>query len=98
MHLRSRRRRKESLADEELPELPVPPEVEGLADAVTVRRLLATLPRAGQEVLILHHLLGMSFHEVGSILGVAAGTAKVRAHRAIKTLRQMLAAEEETNP
>lgn len=93
MHLRSRRRRKESLAEDELPELPVPPEVDGLADAHTVHRLLATLPRAGQEVLILHHLLGLSFEEVGRIVGVATGTAKVRAHRAIKALRELLAAE-----
>jgi RNA polymerase sigma-70 factor (ECF subfamily) len=49
--------------------------------------LLRELPRTGREVLILHHLLGMSFHEVGQILGIATGTAKVRAHRALKTLR-----------
>jgi len=36
---------------------------------------------------MLHHLLGMSFLEVGQILGIAAGTAKVRAHRALKVVR-----------
>jgi RNA polymerase sigma-70 factor (ECF subfamily) len=91
MHLRSARRRKERLPDEDLPELPVPPEMEKLADRATVHRLLGELPRAGQEVLILHHLLGMSFHEVGQILGVATGTAKVRAHRALKSLRKKIA-------
>jgi RNA polymerase sigma-70 factor (ECF subfamily) len=90
MHLRSTRRRKEYLPDEELPELPVPPEMERLADRATVHRLLAELPRTGQEVLMLHHLLGLSFEEVGQILGVAAGTAKVRAHRALKNLRQKI--------
>jgi RNA polymerase sigma-70 factor (ECF subfamily) len=91
MHLRSSRRRKELLPDKELPELPVPPEMEKYGDRATVYRLLGELPRAGQEVLILHHLLGMSFHEVGQILGVATGTAKVRAHRALKLLRERAA-------
>jgi len=93
MHLRSMRRRKELLPAEDLPEVPVPPEMDQLADRATIRRLLAKLPRAAQEVLILHHLLGMSFEEVGQIVGVAAGTAKVRAHRALKKIRQHLAEE-----
>jgi RNA polymerase sigma-70 factor (ECF subfamily) len=92
MHLRSRRRSKESPPAEELPEVPVLPEVDSLADRATVHRLLASLPRPSQEVLVLHHLLGLSFEEVGRILGVAAGTAKVRAHRAIHRLRKELAA------
>lgn len=94
MHLRSSRRRREVLADEELPDIPVPPEVERLADRSTVSRLLGELPRAGREVLILHHLLGLSFDEVGGVLGIAAGTAKVRAHRAIKVLRDRIRALE----
>jgi RNA polymerase sigma-70 factor (ECF subfamily) len=94
MHLRSGRRRKETLADDQLPEIPVPPEMEKLADRATLHRMLSELPRASQEVLMLHHLLGMSFHEVGQILGVAAGTAKVRSHRALKVLRESLAKTE----
>jgi RNA polymerase sigma-70 factor (ECF subfamily) len=93
MHLRSARRRKEHLPDEELPEVPVLPEMESYADKATVYRLLSELPRSGQEVLILHHLLGLSFLEVGQVLGIATGTAKVRAHRAIKALREKLAEE-----
>ena len=98
MHLRSGRRRKEMLPDEQLPEVPVPPEVEKLADRATLHTKLAELPRAAQEVLILHHLLGLSFQEVGQVLGVAAGTAKVRSHRALKALRQRLAEREEGSP
>ncbi|MGD8439248.1 MAG: RNA polymerase sigma factor [Holophagae bacterium] len=90
MHLRTTRRRKEMLPDEELPEVPVTPSMEQLADRATVQRLLATLPRPAQEVLILHHLLGLSFDEVGQIVGVAGGTAKVRAHRALKKIRDGL--------
>ena len=93
MHLRTMRRRKEMLPDENLPEIPVAPEVDQLADRATVQRLLGTLPRAAQEVLILHHLLGLSFEEVGQIMGIAPGTAKVRSHRALKKIREHLAEE-----
>ena len=90
MHLRSGRRRKEVLANDQLPEVPVPPEVEKLADRATLHKMLAELPRSAQEVLMLHHLLGLSFLEVGQVLGIAAGTAKVRAHRALKAVRAQL--------
>ena len=93
MHLRSVRRRKEVLPDENLPDVPVLPEMDQLADRATVQRLLATLPPAAREILILHHLLGLSFDEVGQVVGLAPGTAKVRAHRAIKSIRQRLAGE-----
>lgn len=94
MHLRSQRRRRELLPNESLPELPVPPEMERLADRATVQRLLGKLPRRDQEVLILHHLLGLSFDEVGQIMSIAAGTAKVRAHRALKKIRNSLGEED----
>ena len=93
MHLRSKRRRKESLAAEDLPEIPVPPEMDRIGDTATLFTLMAQLPKAGQEVLTLHHLLGLSFQEVGDILGVAPGTAKVRAHRALKTLKELVTDE-----
>lgn len=94
MHLRSGRRRKEVLANDDLPEVPVPPEMEKLADHTTLHRMLAELPREAQEVLMLHHLLGLSFQEVGQVVGVAAGTAKVRSHRALKSLRMKLAEQQ----
>jgi RNA polymerase sigma-70 factor (ECF subfamily) len=90
MFLRSNRRRKENLAAEELPELPVLPEIDDIEDRSRVKKLLMRLPRRAQEVLILHHMLGLSFEEVGQIVGASAGTAKVRAHRALITLRAKL--------
>lgn len=93
MHLRSRRRRKEDIPRENLPELPVPAEMESFGDRHTVYTLLARLPDAAREVLMLHHLLGLSFAEIAPILGVAPGTAKVRAHRALKKLRLMVSME-----
>ena len=91
MHLRGSRRRKESVPAENLPEVPVPPEVESLGDRILVRRLLLELPRQAQEVLTLHHMLGLSFEEVGRIMGISAGAAKVRSHRALKVLRDRVA-------
>jgi RNA polymerase sigma-70 factor (ECF subfamily) len=64
--------------------------MEKLADRATLHQMLSELPHAAQEVLMLHHLLGLSFQEVGQVLGVAAGTAKVRSHRALKVLRKKL--------
>jgi RNA polymerase sigma-70 factor (ECF subfamily) len=88
MYLRSQRRRKESLPDEDLPEVPVPPEMASFADRATLQRLLAELDHSGKEELVLHHLFGFSFEEVGNIVGCATGTAKVRAHRALNALRE----------
>ncbi len=97
MHLRSGRRRKEVLAGEELPEVPVPPEMEKLADRATLHKMLATLAQPAREIVTLHHLLGLSFEEIGQILGIAAGTAKVRSHRALKALRTQTADEGEVS-
>lgn len=90
MSERARRRRHahEQLAEEELPEVPVPggvPAWEGQSD---LGRLLARLPEKTREVLMLHHVAGLSFKEVGAILGLSEGAAKVRAHRALEQLRR----------
>ncbi len=96
MYLRSTKRRSkhEILADEELPELPISPAAEDLGDTLLVRRSLADLDPAQREILVLHHMLGLSFKEIGAVLGTTAGAAKVRAHRAIKVLRERLQPQE----
>ncbi len=85
-----RRWRHEGVADEELPDVPVPPEVESLADRDELRRTLALLPADRREALVLHHVVGLSFQEVGAVLGVTAGAAKLRAHRGVVELRTLL--------
>ena len=85
-----RRGRREVLADDELPDVPVPPEVESLADRETVQRALARLADDRREVVVLHHIMGMSFREVGAVLGISEGAAKVKAHRGIVQLREIL--------
>lgn len=92
MHRRAaaRRLRHEQPAAEELPELPVPPEAEQLAERATLWRALGRLGEGKREAVMLHHLLGMDFSQVGAVLGIASGAAKVRAHRGIAELRRML--------
>jgi len=88
----SRRAKREVLADEDLPELPVPPEVASLADRQEVSRALATVPVGRREAVVLHHVMGLSFKEVGRALGISEGAAKVRAHRGMVELRELLGA------
>jgi DNA-directed RNA polymerase specialized sigma24 family protein len=48
------------------------------------------LPSDGREALLLHHVWGFSFVEIGGLLGIRGGTAKLRAHRALTALRSLL--------
>jgi RNA polymerase sigma-70 factor (ECF subfamily) len=89
MHRRAahRRGRHEAIADDALPEVPVSPEIESLGDRDAVEKALEKVPRERREPLVLHHVLGLSFREVGAVLGISEGAAKVRAHRAIAEIR-----------
>jgi RNA polymerase sigma-70 factor (ECF subfamily) len=86
----SRRARHESVADEALPDIPVPAEMERLADQRTLQRALAGVPPERREAMLLHHVWGFSFREVGAVLGVSEAAAKLRAHRAVHRLRELL--------
>lgn len=90
-----RRSRHETLAPEGVPDLPVPAEADGLANRLAVRRALLQVPEDGREPLLLHHVWGLSFGEIGAVLGIRGGAAKVRAHRAMTTLRRLLGARED---
>jgi RNA polymerase sigma-70 factor (ECF subfamily) len=56
-------------------------------DRVLLQAALARLDRGDREVLLLSRIQGLSFAEVAGILECSAGAAKVRAHRAVRTLR-----------
>lgn len=75
----------------ELPDMPVPPEVDRLADTETIRRGLAELPADYAEALTLHHVWGFSFDEIAGMLGVSAVAARARASRGMARLRERLA-------
>ena len=43
-----------------------------------------------REAVVLRHIEGMEFHEIGRVLAIAAGAAKVRAFRGREMLRRIL--------
>ncbi len=53
-------------------------------------KALAELPRDRRTLLLMHHVWGFTFEEIGGVLGIRPGTAKVRAHRALKEVRAHL--------
>lgn len=55
-------------------------------DRDAIRRALASLPDAQREVIVLIEWLGMSSEEAGKVLGVSAGTVRVRLTRAKQAL------------
>ncbi len=85
-----RRGRHEELADDDLPDVPVPAEAEALATKDAVRKALARLSVDRREAVILHHVQGLSFQEVGAVLGITTMAAKLRSHRAMGKLREIL--------
>lgn len=85
-----RRGRHEELADDELPDVPVPAEAEAFATRDAVRKALSRLSVERREAVFLHHVQGLSFQEVGAVLGITTMAAKLRSHRAMGELRQIL--------
>jgi len=88
---RWRRRSREVVGLDDAPEVPIPPEVEGLADREVLSRALAVLPADRREALVLHHVFGLSFREIGHVAGVSEGGARIRASRGMTELRAILA-------
>lgn len=85
-----RKRSLENAGEDLLLELGLPAAVEKLADRDLVRRSFGCLSPDQQEPLLLHHVWGFSFREIGGMLGIREGTAKVRAHRALEKLRTLV--------
>ena len=91
MDQRTRRRKAPPHADlDSANELPVPPDVDNLGREDELRRALAQLPAGRTEALLLHHVWGFNFDEIGKMLGIRAGAARVRASRAMSALRGLL--------
>lgn len=51
---------------------------------------LAKLPDGAREVFVLHDVEGHKHHEIGTLLGISAGTSKAQLHRARMMLRRHL--------
>lgn len=91
-HLRKQRRSPAaSDTDVDLLQDPSEPEAPELsARAVSVRDALDSLPPGLRVVVHLHRFEELSFPEIGEVLGINAGAARVRAFRAYKLLKQRL--------
>ncbi len=58
------------------------------SDELTImQNALAALPPEQREILILHRFQHLAHDEIGRLLNISAGTAKVRVHRALAALR-----------
>ncbi len=91
---RGRKAKHETLAREDLPELPVASLAEDLPVTDELMRALAQLPADRREAVMLHHLQGFTFKEIGGMLGVSSRAAKLRSFRGIQKLRELLKAGE----
>jgi RNA polymerase sigma-70 factor (ECF subfamily) len=57
----------------------------------TIRRAIDALATRYRIVVVMHDLEGYTHEEIGAVLGIAAGTSKVRLSRARKKLKESLA-------
>ena len=87
---RGRKAKHETLAKEELPEIPVQGLAQDLPMTDELVGALGRLPDDRREALLLHHVWGFSFREVGSTLGITERAAKLRSFRGIQALREIL--------
>lgn len=62
--------------------------------AQSLRRALIRLDMNSRLALVLRYYLDLNFEEVGKTLGVSAGAARVRVHRALQKLRPAFEVEE----
>lgn len=66
----------------------------GEMDASEVmRRAIAALPRSQQDVVVLHHVEGLSVERVAAVVGVPVGTVKSRLGRGRAALARVLGDE-----
>src|SRR5205085_8909144 len=85
-------RREAAMATTETPARPSPDETVIQRDELD--RALVQLSHDRREAVVLHHLFGFPFSEIGRRLGIRADTAKVRASRGIASLRALMARRE----
>jgi len=79
----------EKLADDEAP-LDAPAQLDQHARDLRVRQAIDRLPASQRTVVHLHRFEGMTFGEIGAVLGVQEGAVRLRAFRAYDTLRTLL--------
>lgn len=84
--------RREQRTDTELtcePATPAPDSAESILRDLVISQM-ATLSREEREIVAGKYLLGLSYQELASALGISAGAVRVRCFRAKEKLRGML--------
>ena len=97
-HARTRSRRPQQVALESTGDLPGRVVVEEEAvGAVTIdewRDRLSVLPARQRDAVVLRHVVGLSYAEIGDVLSCPAGTAKSDVSRGLGRLRVLLESED----
>lgn len=83
-------------SEETMPEISVPSGLDQWVTGDAVRRAIATLDAESTEPLLLHHVWGFSFEEIGGMLGLSSAAARARSSRAIAVLREILSRDKES--
>lgn len=96
-HYRKRTRRKETVLDEARTVASAPPRmpIEVKERVRLLRGAMAQLPESQREVVELHWFQERPFAEVAEIVGSSEGAVRVRAHRAYRRLKELLASDVE---
>ena len=89
MKARSQRRRAEFALDE-VSEPLAPQRTNVRAEYRDIERAIVTLPESLRVVFVLREIEGYSYDEIALLVGIRAGTARVRFTRALHLLRQTL--------
>ncbi|MEO5510197.1 MAG: sigma-70 family RNA polymerase sigma factor [Longimicrobiales bacterium] len=63
---------------------------------LTLQRALDRLPEGMRQIVVLHDVQGFTHEEIGSLLGIAAGTSKSQLFKARAHLRRILRPETES--
>jgi RNA polymerase sigma-70 factor (ECF subfamily) len=90
MHHRARARRPSATIELSESLLAVPGEAEQYAERDEVRTALAALPPGRRRPVVWHHVVGLSFKDIGRRLGIGEDAAKLRSSRGMAALRTRL--------
>lgn len=91
MHQRAARRRPQVTDPIDAVMVAVPAESERFPVRAAVREALALLSPGRRRPVVWHHVVGLSFREIGRRLGIGEDAAKLRSSRGMGTLRTRLA-------
>lgn len=88
----ARRSKHERPAYDELPDLPIEPVARMFPQTSDLGEALREVQEDRREALLLHHVWGFRYREIGAMLGITERAAKLRAFRGVQDLREKLGA------